>query len=306
MNNNIKLHGLPNIGNTCYLNACIQTLKHIPVLMYELIYPRDKIKILLIFRRFFKDLLKDGINNKYMFNFYNILCRNINIDRLGIQGDSSEVLSGMLSIIIDNSKVIEKIFRNKILSEIKCSKCNHISKTYQNSHCLNLNIPNNKKSVNLLNLINLYQKNTILDNENKYKCEKCNQYSNASKKMTIEKTGNILVINLNRHKYENRSKKNTIPITFTKNINIFNKSYKLVSIIEHTSGGDNSNSGHYINKSLNVFDNKWYFYSDSHVSETSLNNTEISTNNYVLVYISNKINSVTYNKIINPLKNICF
>ena len=49
MNNNIKLHGLPNIGNTCYLNACIQTLKHIPVLMYELIYPRDKIKIFAIF-----------------------------------------------------------------------------------------------------------------------------------------------------------------------------------------------------------------------------------------------------------------
>ena len=97
----------------------------------------------------------------------------------------------------------------------------------------------------------MYQKYDILDNNNKYKCESCNKLSNASKKMTIVKTANVLIINLNRHKFDRKSKKNTIPITFKKKMSIFNKNYNLINIIEHTSGGENSNSGHYINKSLN-------------------------------------------------------
>ena len=305
MNNNIKLYGIPNIGNTCYINSCLQALKHIPVLMYELIYPREKVKILLIFRKFFKDLLTEGIGSRYMFNFYNILGNHINIDRLGVQGDSSEVLLGIISTICDKSKTLEKIFRNKINSEIKCKNCNHISKTSQNSHCLNLNIPSNTNSIDLIDLINLYQKYDILDNDNKYKCESCNKYSNASKKMTIVKTANVLIINLNRHKYDRKSKKNTLPVTFKKKMSIFDKNYNLTSIIEHTSGGENSNSGHYINKSLNLFDNQWYFYSDSHVSKTEVKDLEISKNNYVLVYISDKINNITYNKIRKPLIKLC-
>ena len=305
MNNNIKLYGIPNIGNTCYINSCLQALKHIPVLMYELIYPREKVKILLIFRKFFKDLITEGINSRYMFSFYNILSNHINIDRLGVQGDSSEVFLGIISTICDKSETLEKIFKNKINSEIKCKNCNHISKTSQNSHCLNLNIPTNVDSINLNDLINLYQKYDILDNNNKYKCESCNKLSNASKKMTIVKTANVLIINLNRHKFDRKSKKNTIPIIFNKKMSIFNKNYNLISIIEHTSGGENSNSGHYINKSLNLFDNKWYFYSDSHVSKIVVKDIEVSKNNYVLVYISDKINNITHNKIKKPLIKLC-
>jgi len=304
MNKNIKLHGIPNIGNTCYFNSGIQTLKHIPVLVYELIYPREKVKLLLIIRKFLKDLLKEGVTSNYAYSIHFILNNYIELEPLGFEGDSSELLNNILDKIISNHKVLEKIFRNKITNQIQCDNCSFKSITSYNSHCINLDIPDNNKNIDLMNLINLFESEIKLDNTNRYKCEKCNQLNNSKKKMTIDKFGNILIINIKRHKFRFKSKKNNSPLFFKKKMNFKNKNYNLIGIIEHLSSGDNSNSGHYINKSYNLFDNKWYFYSDSHVTETTIPDNIISKNCYVLVYISDKIKKINETKIKKPLLDI--
>ena len=303
---NNKLNGLPNIGNTCYLNSTLQTIKHIPIIMYEIILPKDKNKFLLILRHFYKKLLKEGISHHDMSQFYKILIsNNVELDRLGVQGDANEAVQSLISKITDNNTTLDKVLKNKLLSNVKCLNCNHISTTKQPLYIINLKIDNGiTKQISLEQLLKNYEDTNELTNDNKYKCEKCNKLSNANKTISIDRSANILIISVSRHIYNNSSQKNTVPISYNKIMNYKDKEYYLIGTIYHLSGGNNAMSGHYVNKSYNYNDNSWYHYSDSSVSQCNMNDIETSSDNYLHVYISKKMDNLVREKINDSLKNM--
>ena len=233
------------------------------------------------------------------------MANKINLDRLGIQGDANEAIQSIISNITDNNKTLDKVIKNKLVSNVTCMNCNYVSSTKQSLYIINLKIDNEiNDNLSIEYLLENYQIKNDLFGNNQYRCEKCNKLVNATKSMDIDRSSNILIISISRHIYNNSSQKNIAPISFSKNMNFKEKEYKLISTIYHLSGGNNANSGHYVNKSYNYNDDSWYHYSDSHVSKCNLNDVETSTDNYIHVYISKKMDELVRNKLIKSISNL--
>ena len=89
---------------------------------------------------------------------------------------------------------IIKLFYGQFISELTCTHCNKKSITYEPFCYLSLPIPN-INNVTLGNYLDHFSENETLDSENKWKCEKCDNLNNASKKntiMVISKTSNYI------------------------------------------------------------------------------------------------------------------
>ena len=120
----------------------------------------------------------------------------------------------------------------------------------------------------LKNCIDEYVSKISLDDNNKLKCEKCNDYVNSNKKNVFWDLSPILMILLKKYN-ENGILINNIeyPTILDMNnycLNYQEKStkYELSGIIIHTG---NLNSGHYYSICKNSLENKWKIYNDTNV-----------------------------------------
>jgi ubiquitin C-terminal hydrolase len=129
-----------------------------------------------------------------------------------------------------------------------------------------------------------------LTNSNKWYCEKCKKYVDATKKMKICRSGNILIIQFKRFKQCNNTfVKNTEEIKFPHELNMkrfFEKEedclFKLRSVINHE--GHNLQYGHYTTYALNEMDSKWYYYNDENVVEETDLSLIDDDDAYILIY----------------------
>lgn len=285
---NKALYGLQNIGNTCFLNAVLHLIKHIDIIMYELICRQSNSnEFLLKIGLFYKVLFNRPLGRKELFSFHRYLSKNIILERIPIQGDSNEVLMSLISKLTDNNNTLDRVLKSKIINEVTCDNCGYKSKTKNNSHCLNYTVPQ-KDKINLKNLIDSYSDKNYLFGDNKYHCEKCKKLSNATKYSIVNRYAHILIMNIDRHIHNiNGNNKNKSKILFKKNLLLNQKTYYLIGTIYHL--GNNIDSGHYICKVYDFNTLKWYIYNDSNVSIIKEEEEEISSNNYCHVYISEKM-----------------
>lgn len=190
----------------------------------------------------------------------------------------------------NNYSIINDIFNGIFYSEIKCHECNELSQIFEYYNILSLPIPDN--NVSLETCIDNFFLEEKFNENNKYKCSKCNKYVDATKKIYMWESPNILIIQLKRFNncnYKQNKIQTTIKYPFNNlsmdsffcSHNPHKCKYDLYAVINHMGS---LNYGHYIAMTKNQFDNQWYEFNDENVNRINNLNMIISNYNYILFY----------------------
>jgi ubiquitin C-terminal hydrolase len=198
------------------------------------------------------------------------------------------------------SEIIE-LFYGQIINQIKCSnvECNKIHHSYEYFSMLELEIPMSENKINLeLSLedcIKSYFTPFYLNNnnENEWKCDKCDLYEKNKKLGKLWKMPPILLICIKRFIFlpeKNRIRKNDLDIKIPDKLDFeeyiispkTNFKYNYIGSIIHLG---NSNCGHYIS----IFKNKenYTVIDDEIVREFSNEESKkLIEKSYILLYIA--------------------
>lgn len=225
------------------------------------------------------DLLHIGMSYKPQINF-NGFIKNKN-DEMAIES----IKSWKKSFEKEYSYIIEQYY-GQYLSTLKCTICNYESHTFQPFNILDFPVLKDKSNLNLDILMMEYVEPHKLDDNNMWKCEKCNNQCNAIKSNILWDLPKNLIIKFDRFD-NNNNKINTcvdFPFDFRIDdytVNYFKKNteYELYSVINHFG---NTNGGHY-NAYCKKYNGEWCIYDDDDVKCISLKYI-ISNNAYILFY----------------------
>lgn len=322
--------GLANLGNTCFLNTVIQCLTYCPPLanyllqgdhsancknfefcmMCELqkhtrqVFQRsgDVIKPLCIYQ-----------NLKYIADHF----------QFGQQEDAHE----FLRFVIDNlwrcsiynhlnedkldpasreTTIINHIFGGYNRSQVVCLQCNQKSDKYEHFMDLILDIQN---AHSLEKAVEQFVKPELLENENAYKCPKCNTLVPAEKTFRIHRPPNVATFQLKRFHYYKSYGKITKHISYPENFDLRpymsqtkggSLLYKLNAVLVHM--GQNCNSGHYYCYIRNS-NGCWYLMDDAKVQKVNLHDV-LNEQAYVLFYVRSPHSGIHFKKNVSPAFNL--
>ncbi|PPS98260.1 Ubiquitin carboxyl-terminal hydrolase of the cysteine proteinase fold protein [Cryptosporidium hominis] len=328
--------GLANPGwNTCYFNSILQALTYAPYLSIDCLR-RNHQKIckhmkehLVCIMCMFEDHVNIMLDNTSKSNIKNdqpvvssfIKCAQKLIwkrFRIGMMHDAQEFLRYFLEAlhksclpknlqtdqtfrkihpIAASTTYIGQLFCGFFLSRIVCHNCQYTSNTYDPF----MDVPLDIMGVsNLENALKLFTKIEYLKGENRYMCPKCNQRSDASKQLLIEKLPPLLTIQLKRFSYVGHgSRKPNKAINFSDVLDLqpyissktYSESsyiYKLWAVVCHS--GNTLSCGHYYTHAKSI-DNKWYCFNDDYVKPTRIENV-LNENHkaYLLFYYRSDFN----------------
>lgn len=173
----------------------------------------------------------------------------------------------------------------------------------QKRHNARHNIPTIKqplKNQSLDDLLKDFVNGEKLDGDNQYHCDKCGKKVNATKKIQIFSSPNVLIVQLKRFiNRGNTAIKNNAVIDFpfdgfdlspymTDMIETKGSIYDLVGVSNHSGS---CYGGHYIAHCKNDINNKWYKFNDDHPSPVSDDKIKDDTDNaYILFYVKRSSN----------------
>ena len=271
-----KITGLQNMGNTCFINSALQLLFNCPILVY--VINESNNETLIKYKQTFYDYFKDTTNTLGPLILYKRY-QKLNNNYFGItQEDAHEYLTFIIDDIDELGKDIDikNLFEITLISKVNCDECNNSSKVTISEKILSLSIDN----CNTLDdcFQKLYNKE-VLDNDNKWFCDKCNKKVISNKQIYIDHISNYFIICLNRFIFNNNNiTKNNNNIIFP---NIIFTNYELRGIIYHMGS---INGGHYI-CSITRDGNNWFLIDDTNIIDTTYEKLEKLNNNaYILLY----------------------
>jgi ubiquitin C-terminal hydrolase len=271
-----KITGLQNMGNTCFINSALQLLFNCPILVGVINESNnDKLKK---YKQTFDDYFRETTNTLGPLILYKRY-QKLNNNYFGIsQEDAHEYLTFIIDDIDELGKDIDikNLFQISLISKVNCEECNHYSKVSISEKILSLSIDNCETLEDCFQ--KLYNKE-ILDNDNKWYCDKCNKKVSSNKEIYIDQISNYFIICLNRFIFDNnRISKNNNNIVFPNSI--FNN-YELRGIIYHMGS---INGGHYV-CSLTRDGKNWFLIDDTNIIETTYEKLkQINNNAYILLY----------------------
>lgn len=180
---------------------------------------------------------------------------------------------------------IHKLFLGSYCSIITCSKCKESTRSFDPFYTITLPIGN---SNSLYECLDDFTKIEILSENNKYKCDECDEYTDAEKKVSLIMLPTYVVINIKRLTIMNKNNKSIdIPLHLNLNKYVFwdqidimeNHDYFLYCIVCHFG---NLNGGHYVS-CVKKKDN-WFVCNDDNVNEININ--EVLENNTIKKNVS--------------------
>ncbi|KAK0142257.1 Ubiquitin carboxyl-terminal hydrolase 21 [Merluccius polli] len=196
----------------------------------------------------------------------------------------------------DDSKIVD-LFSGQLRSSLHCSVCSHDSNTFDVFCDLSLPMPKRSSAggVTLRECLDLFSQEERLDEENAPMCERCNRRTQSTKRLSIQRFPQVIVIHLNRFTMSRWSfSKSTVRVSFPLlNLDLGHYGpvdcgpvlYDLYAVCNHSG---TVNMGHYT--ACCREDDGWCFYNDSSVTPVSEN--QLQTNQaYVLFYQRSNSNS---------------
>jgi len=167
-------------------------------------------------------------------------------------------------------------FYSQLLTLTICPECYYFTSSHDPIQVISLEIPDNSETI--YDCFKHYTRKEILDEENKWKCDKCSESVCSHKKTLLFKTSDTLIILLKR--YSSNMRKNNKFISYPMNLQLkdYNKNYgtskgNVYALNGFCIHGGSLSGGHYYAVSKNILDKKWYEYNDSSVNE--LNNQAV-------------------------------
>ncbi|KAL3238848.1 hypothetical protein MRX96_021876 [Rhipicephalus microplus] len=305
--------GLVNMGNTCFMNTVIQCLTYCPPLANYLLHQDDhcaKCKTLNFcmmceLQRHMKRALEksgDAIKPLYIYQRLKAIAKHF---QFGQQEDAHE----FLRYVVDNlwkaalanydggvkldpaskeTTVVNEIFGGYHRSQVTCMKCKEKSNTYDHFMDLILDI---KNASSLETALEKFVEPELLQNDNAYKCPRCNVKVMAQKRFTVHRAPNVATFQLKRFDANRMfGGKITKHVSYPEHLELrpymSDKhgdpvTYRLNAVLVHL--GASCNSGHYFCFVRNS-NGSWYCMDDSRVHQVSLGHV-LNQQAYVLFYV---------------------
>ena len=330
------LTGLANLGNTCFINSCIQVLSHTyelnnilnegnfkkklnnnydSILLLEWDNLRNlmwKENCIISPTKFITTIQKlsahKGLNMFTGFNqndlpefliflidcFHSALSREVLMSIVGTAMNEKDEIAikcfeTIKQMYSKDYSEIWNLFYGIHISTLKSMEIDEVISIRPEPYfIINLPIPSNNKSPNLLDCFDLYVEGEILDDENKVLNEKTNKKEICKKTLSFWSLPTILVVDIKRFNYRNQ--KNQILVSFplenldlSKYITGYNKNsyiYDLYGVCNHSGS---SLGGHYTSFIKNA-NGKWYHFNDTSVNQISLEQQIITSKAYCFFY----------------------
>ncbi|MQL96303.1 hypothetical protein Taro_028976 [Colocasia esculenta] len=303
--------GLLNCGNSCFANVVLQCLactRPLAAYLLEGSHKKTCSRNDWCFLCELQDHLKKVRESVKPFSPLTILSRLPKIGGNlgnGRQEDAHEfmrfAIDTMQSICLDEfggeksldastqeTTLIQYIFGGHLQSQVKCTKCDKISNRYENMMDLTVEIQGDAES--LEDCLNQFTGKEWLDGENMYKCDGCNEYVKAWKRLTVHQPPNVLTIALKRFqggRFGKLNKRVTFPETldlrpYMSRAGDSTDLYTLYAVVVHIDMLNASFFGHYICYTKDFYGN-WYRIDDCKVIKVDVEEV-LAQGAYMLLY----------------------
>ncbi|KAG6387878.1 hypothetical protein SASPL_153073 [Salvia splendens] len=280
--------GLINCGNSCFANVVLQCLAYTRPLVAYLLekgHRRECQRDDWCFLCEFQLHMERASRSVNPFSPMNILSRLPNIGGnlgYGKQEDAHEFMRFAIDMM--QSVCLDEFGGEKVI----CTECNNVSNQFENMMDLTVEIHGDAGSME--ECLDQFTAKERLHGDNMYKCDGCNAYVMAWKRLTVQRAPNILTIALKRFqsgRFGKLNKRVTFPETldlspYMSELEDRNDVYKLYAVIVHVDMLNASFFGHYICY-IKDFHGKWYRIDDCKVASVDLDEV-LSQGAYMLLY----------------------
>uniref|UniRef100_K4DHB6 ubiquitinyl hydrolase 1 n=1 Tax=Solanum lycopersicum TaxID=4081 RepID=K4DHB6_SOLLC len=198
-------------------------------------------------------------------------------------GDKAEPLSAQ------ETTIIQHIFGGRLQSQVACTACGNHSNQFENMMDLTVGI--NGEADSLEKCLDQFTAEECMDGEDMYKCDRCNDYVKAWKRLTILEAPNILTIALKRFKSGDTPGKLNNRVTFPESLDLNpnmsetgdgNDHFNLYAVIVHEDMSNALHCGHYICYIKDLTEN-WYRADDTEVIDVGIDDVLVQQA-YMLFY----------------------
>ena len=221
-------------------------------------------------------------------NLHEALSKEVNIKISGevkteLDKKAFEAMSQWKKYFKSNYSKIIDLFYGQIISTTISKDEKYKSEIYTPMCYFTVPIPNNINDITVYDCFDLFTKEEVLDEEEKWYCEEIDEKVDAKKQIKFWATPKILIIHLKRFLNNGRKLNNLINFPL-KNLDLskYCVGYDKRKSLYNLYAISNHDGNHYYSYCLSQ-DKKWYCFNDSNVSEVN-NSNLVSQKAYCLFY----------------------